>query len=199
MASGIGDKMSNWIDYFKKKIMNQPITTIGSTPNMGVISGNLTTVGATGWISPTTQAYNQSYNITSQSNGNMPSTVIGGTAIGNAHTTGFNTVTFNPVPSNIFTAYSNSSKEIVRLNADGSVVWNGEIDVDAAAEAFGRSITIGAEISAGITKRVKLKMRDSVFEDIISIAKEKGPLSAEELTYILEASKIVEKLKGGKE
>lgn len=41
-------------------------------------------------------------------------------------------------------------------------------------------------------------MRDMVFEELIDIAKENGPLSAEELTYILRASKIVEKLKGTK-
>jgi hypothetical protein len=83
------------------------------------------------------------------------------------------------------------------LNLDGSVTWANGIDIDAAAEAFGKSLHMSAEIQAGISKAVKLKMRDSVFEDLINIAKEKGSLTAEDLTYLLEASKIVEKLKGG--
>jgi hypothetical protein len=85
------------------------------------------------------------------------------------------------------------------LNLDGSVTWPNGIEIDEAAEAFGKSLQLGAEMRAGINKSVKLKMRDSVFEDLISIAKEKGSLTAEDLTYLLEASKIVEKLKGGKE
>jgi len=54
-------------------------------------------------------------------------------------------------------------------------------------------------MQAGITHGVKLRMRDSVFADLIEIAKEKGSLTADDLTYLLEASKIVEKLKGGRE
>ena len=89
--------------------------------------------------------------------------------------------------------------EIVRLNKDGSVTWSDEIAVDAAAEAFAKTLTLGAELAAGITQSVKYQMRDSVFEDIISIAREKGSLTADDLTYLLEASKIVEKLKGPKD
>lgn len=103
----------------------------------------------------------------------------------------------SPVSSTIVTYYGNNNTEVVRLNSDGTVTWANGIDVDAAAEAFAKSMTLGAEITAGITSRVKLEMRDSVFNDIIAIAKEKGSLTAEDLTYLLEASKIVEKLKGG--
>jgi len=187
--------MSNWRDYFKKKIMNTPNTITISAPTSGVAlpspfqTYNTTTVG-TGMIGAG-----------AVTTGNITGAIAGGFGtIGGARTVlGGSTYTINPAPTVLFTAYNTSSKEIVRLNPDGSVVWNGEIDVDAAAEAFGRSMTMGAEISAGITKRVKLQMRDSVFEDIISIAKEKGSLSVEDLTYLLEASKIIEKLKGGKE
>ena len=186
--------MSNWRDYFKKKIMNTPNTITISAPTSGVALSSpfqtYNTTAGTGMIGAG-----------AVTTGNITSAIAGGFGtIGGATTFhGGSTYTINPVPTVLFTAYNTSSKEIVRLNPDGSVVWNGEIDVDSAAEAFGRSLSMGAEISAGITKRVKLKMRDSVFEDIISIAKEKGSLSAEDLTYLLEASKIVEKLKGGKE
>jgi hypothetical protein len=94
---------------------------------------------------------------------------------------------------------SNSGKEIVRLNKDGSVTWDKEINVDEAAAAFARSINLGAEMMAGITQGVKHRMRDSVFNDLIEIAKEKGSLSADDLTYLLSAAKIVEKLKGPRE
>ena len=188
--------MSNWRDYFKKKIMNTPNTITISAPTSGVAlpspfqTYNTTTAAGTGMIGAG-----------AVTTGNITGAIAGGFGtIGGARTVlGGSTYTINPAPTVLFTAYNTSSKEIVRLNPDGSVVWNGEIDVDAAAEAFGRSMTMGAEISAGITKRVKLQMRDSVFEDIISIAKEKGSLSVEDLTYLLEASKIIEKLKGGKE
>jgi hypothetical protein len=102
-----------------------------------------------------------------------------------------------PAPTNIFTLSKSANQEIVRLNLDGSVSWGNGIDIDAAAEAFEKSLQMGAEMKAGISKAVKLRMRDSVFEDLINIAKEKGSLTAEDLTYLLEASKIVEKLKGG--
>ena len=95
--------------------------------------------------------------------------------------------------------YDTNNKEIVRLNRDGTVVWARDIDDDEAAAAFSRSLQFGAEISVGITQRVKLDMRDSIFNDLIEIAKSKGPLSADDLTYLLAASKIVEKLKGKNE
>ena len=94
---------------------------------------------------------------------------------------------------------SSQGKELVRLNKDGSVTWSKEIDVDEAAAAFARSINLGAEMMAGITQGVKHRMRDSVFNDLIEIAREKGSLSADDLTYLLSAAKIVEKLKGPKE
>lgn len=95
--------------------------------------------------------------------------------------------------------YNPNNSEIVRLNKDGTITWGNGINVDEAAEAFGRAISLGAEMQAGITEGSKRRMRDSVFADIIEIAKEKGFLTADDLTYLLEASKIVEKLKGGKE
>ena len=89
--------------------------------------------------------------------------------------------------------------ELVRLNRDGTITWSNGIDVDEAAEAFGRAISLGAEMQAGITEGTKRRMRDSVFADLIEIAKEKGTLTADDLTYLLEASKIMEKLKGGRD
>ena len=115
-------------------------------------------------------------------------------AVGQFYSTG---VLFKaPVQTHII-QFSNSGSEIVRLNIDGTVTWAKGIDIDTAAEAFSKSLELGVEVKAGISRSVKLKMRDSVFDDLINIAKEKGSLTAEDLTYLLEASKIVEKLKGG--
>lgn len=98
--------------------------------------------------------------------------------------------------TNIITLYNRLGKKVVELNEDGKVTWANGIEVDEAAEAFGRSLNLSAEQKIGITSNVKMKMRDSVFNDLIDIAKEKGPLSVEDLQYLLSASKIVEKLKG---
>lgn len=89
-----------------------------------------------------------------------------------------------------------SGKEIVRLNNDGTVTWNGEINIDEAAEAFSTSLSLGAELANGLTYAVKQRMRDTVFAEMISMAKEKGSLTADDLTYLHQAAKIMDKLKG---
>jgi hypothetical protein len=91
---------------------------------------------------------------------------------------------------------SNTGKEIVRLNRDGTVTWNDEIDVDEAAKAFALSISLGAEMVAGITYAVKQRMRDAVFDELIEMVKDKGTLNVDDLTYLHKAAKIMDKLKG---
>ena len=141
----------------------------------------------------------------------MNSSMITGSAI--AAGSVYNTITSSPYQgsssftigtnlhnsTSVVTFYNQSNTEIVRLNRDGTITWGNGIDVNEAAEAFARSISLGGEMQSGITWGVKHRMRDSVFADLIEIAKEKGSLTADDLTYLLEASKIVEKLKGGKE
>ena len=92
-----------------------------------------------------------------------------------------------------------NNQEIVRLNKDGSITWDNGIDIDAAADAFSKSLQLGAERSAGITHGVKQRMRDIVFEELIQLARIKGTLDVTELTYIHSAAKIMDKLKGGYE
>lgn len=96
----------------------------------------------------------------------------------------------------IISLMDGQGKQIVKLNEDGTVTWAAGIQIDEAADAFGKSLNLSAERKVGITNRVKAQMRDSVFNDLIDIAKIKGSLSAEDLQYLLSASKIVEKLKG---
>lgn len=174
--------MSDWLEKFKKKLADVPNypapPMVDTTPSLWV--GAATSIAAPSSAPP--------YNIT---NSHKTGTVTG---IGSGFVGSFN---YTP-PSYVVQFNNNNSQEIVRLNNDGTVQWNKGIEIDEAAEAFSKSLTLGAEMHIGISKRVKQNMRDSVFEDLISIAKEKGSLSAEDLTYLLEASKIIEKLKGGK-
>jgi hypothetical protein len=86
--------------------------------------------------------------------------------------------------------------ELVRLNHDGTVTWADTINIDEAVNAFGQVLTLGAENSAGLTYAVKQRMRDTVFEEIILMAKDKGSLTADDLTYLHQAAKIIDKLKG---
>ena len=147
----------------------------------------------------------------------MNSSIMAGGALIGAANYSYNTVTTTPyvgqgaggtftIGTNLHNATSvvsfykgSGGSEIVRLNRDGTITWANGIDVDEAADAFGRAIALGAEMQAGITQGTKRRMRDSIFADLIDIAKEKGSLTADDLTYLLEASKIMEKLKGGRE
>jgi hypothetical protein len=148
----------------------------------------------------------------------MNSSMMAGGALIGAANYSYNTITTTPyvgaagaggtftIGTNLHNATSvvsfykgSGGSEIVRLNRDGTITWANGIDVDEAADAFGRAIALGAEMQAGITEGTKRRMRDSVFADLIDIAKEKGSLTADDLTYLLEASKIMEKLKGGRE
>lgn len=88
---------------------------------------------------------------------------------------------------------------LVKLNRDGTVTWADGISVSDAAKAFDEMLTLGAEQKAGITQGMKLRARDQIFEEIIRIAQERGPLSVDDLTFMLESSKIIEKLKGTNE
>lgn len=92
--------------------------------------------------------------------------------------------------------YDGTGKEMVHLSDDGKVIWNGNIQIDAAAEAFGNALNLGAELSAGITENTKINVRNMVFDEIIKVAEEEGPLSAQQLTFMLRSCKIVDKLKG---
>lgn len=99
-------------------------------------------------------------------------------------------------PPNVMSIRSPNGKDIVTIENDGAITWADTIDVDAAAKAFGQVLTLSVEMRLGITTAVKSRIRDSVFEDLISIAQDKGSLTAEDLTYLLRSSKIMENLKG---
>lgn len=99
-------------------------------------------------------------------------------------------------PQNIFSISDKSGKPVMVMDHEGNITFNIDTNVPEAAEIFVSSIYLSTEAKAGITLKTKQKIRDAVFNDIIEIAKRKGTLDAEELTSMLEASKIMEKLKG---
>jgi hypothetical protein len=109
-----------------------------------------------------------------------------------------NSMSSNNTPSGSC-VFRHDGTEIVRIEKDGSVTWKSGIYIDEAAIALGKSLSLSAEISIGITNTVKQKMRDTVFEEMISLVKEKGTLDETDLTYLWQAAKIMDKLKGGKE
>jgi len=100
-------------------------------------------------------------------------------------------------PNPLCITFNNAAgKSIVNVYNDGTIEWGENVNIDEAAKAFARSIHLGMEQAAGIKEATKLRIRNNVFEELIDIAKEKGSLTHEELTYLLQASKIMEKLKG---
>jgi len=189
--------MSKWLEKFKKKSkMNTKTSPVPSTDSFqGILSDPIYQSMLTDTFVGASTAVSYPYNVTSVAATAMTTANPNFTGTININPSTFSIGNINYQPPYVI-QLSNNGKEIVRLNNDGSVEWNKEINIDEAAEAFSRTLSMGAELSAGITKKVKLNMRDSVFNDLIAIAKEKGSLTAEDLTFLLEASKIVEKLKG---
>jgi hypothetical protein len=96
--------------------------------------------------------------------------------------------------THIMTLTTLSGKEIVRIEKDGTVKWADDVDINAAAQALSTALNISTEQKAQITQRVKQQIRDDVFNQIIDMAKVKGVLTADELTFMFESSKIIEKL-----
>ena len=118
---------------------------------------------------------------------------VNGTIYGSPYTN--STFSYNPSAINsILSIYNTSGTEIVRIDIDGSVQWNGPVDVTGAADALCKSLTLSVEIQSGIRKNTKAKIRDQLCEELISMAEEKGNLSAEDLRFFLRSAKIVEKL-----
>jgi hypothetical protein len=158
-------------------------TTITAAPHSAAIGQQLYTVGAGGHGGGSVYSINNAIG-----QGGWQHSSAGYTISGNSGNTS-STIAF----------YDLTNKEIVRLNKDGTVTWADNINIDEAAEAFGRAIQIGAERASGIRYGVKQRMRDAVFEELIDIANSKGTLTADDLTYMQQAAKIMDKLKGIKE
>ncbi|MFI5405740.1 MAG: hypothetical protein ACHQ1D_04420 [Nitrososphaerales archaeon] len=186
--------MSKWLERFKKEAaVCNPKSDISYNGIYTDVKSIVTSGGGTG----ATAASQWPFGTATVTATSIASPTITGTVTINPNTFSSTISNINYQPPYII-QFNNNGKEIVKLRNDGTVEWTNGIQIDEAAEAFAKTLALGAEMSAGITKKVKLEMRDSVFEDLIAIAKERGSLTAEDLTFLLQGSKIVEKLKGGK-
>jgi hypothetical protein len=114
------------------------------------------------------------------------------------YTFNINSGTFGYSSPYIFTLTNRKGETVFSVDNDGKIIWQSTIesDVKEAAENFSSYIGLEVEKKAGIYDTTKRKIRDSIFNDLIKIAVEKGSLNADDLTYLLEASKMLEKLKG---
>lgn len=97
--------------------------------------------------------------------------------------------------SSALTVNDNNGKELVKLDYNGNVIWADSVNIDGAAEAFAKSITVGAEMAANITYAMKQRVRDAVFDELETMIQEKGVITTLDLTYLREAAKIIDRLK----
>lgn len=180
-------------------------------PTLGYPDISIQPIGQQSVSTPVT-TYTGSYAVHSIPTSSIYSSIIG---TGGGMSTSTSSVNISPVMAsntpwhgNITTAsicrdpivlHGSNGFEVVRLTNNGSVVWAQGIDVDEAAKAFATSMCIGAELMTGITYSVKQRMRDAVFEELIDMANTKGILSVDDLTYLHQSAKIMDKLKGIKE
>ena len=181
---------------------NHTVTSITTVkPQSGMsITGNITTgihslttaqMTALQTITPISYNYSNLTGISAQSVGS----VFPGAIAGSTYSSSYGTIS-SAVPAYSVAFRNNQNKEIVRLNTDGSVTWGDGATVDEAEEEFAKAMMLGGEICAGITYGVKQRIRDAAFEELIDMAKTKGSLTADDLTYMLQAAKMMDKLKG---
>jgi len=170
---------------FKKKSNKVTLPTPGSRPLGSVLSGATVAGSSYGTINITSGAYA----------GIATSGVTMGpmTIAAPVYTIGSSSDT------KLISFFKSNGDPLVVLNRDGSVTWPKEIEVNEGAKAFSTMLTLGSESKAGVTEGVKRRMRDLVFEEIIQMARERGALTADDLTFMLQSSKIIEKLKGPNE
>lgn len=85
-------------------------------------------------------------------------------------------------------------EEIVRLRNDGKVVWKNGVQLDEGVKSFSSLLRLGVAESAGVGASVRREIREQVYADLIAMAKEKGSLTEEDLTFDRDSCILVEKL-----
>lgn len=107
-------------------------------------------------------------------------------------------LTLSPSGNEYLLAISYEDTEIFRLDYNGKSTWKDGIQVDRAAEAFSRAIQYGITETTGLNKTVRRELRmagwDAAFEEIIRAVEAGRNLDTEELTYMRDAIKILDKL-----
>ena len=101
---------------------------------------------------------------------------------------------FEP-PSELLVIRNYTNDVLVTLYPDGRVEWADNIEIDEAAAKFSAMLNISPDIIANIKYENKKKIRDSIFEDMIELAKDKN-LTVEDLTCMWHTAKMMDKLRG---
>jgi len=117
----------------------------------------------------------------------------GTTTAATSASTGRSRVSFGGGNS-VIALYGDDGEEIVKLRGDGIVVWKSGTQVDEATKAFSLALRQGAAMTGGITAVVKAEIRNEIYANLIALAKEKGNLSIEDLTFDRDSCILVEKL-----
>lgn len=105
------------------------------------------------------------------------------------------TITVSSPPSNIISINSTVGP-IVIVKPDGTIEWPDGVDITTAAEAFGKCLQLGTELSAGINKSVKQRMKDQCREGLKEYAELHGPLSVEDIERYFQEEKVFDILQG---
>jgi hypothetical protein len=103
-------------------------------------------------------------------------------------------VSMNTSGNTIITIHS-ATDVMVKVMSDGRIEWNQNYTVDDAARQFSQMLQMSTELACGITTKVKCEIRDSIFEEIIYICDKRGTITADDLRFMHESCKIVDKLK----
>lgn len=105
------------------------------------------------------------------------------------------TLTISKMPSNIISINGHSGP-IVVVKQDGTIEWPNGVDITAAAEAFSTCLRVGTELSAGINKAVKQRMKDQCRQGLKEYAELHGPLSVEDIERYFQEEKVFDILQG---
>lgn len=92
----------------------------------------------------------------------------------------------------VMSLYAND-KLVVSIEADGRITWADGYDIDGAAEAFGASMHLSTEMSAGIKKGI-FKLNEEMWDLLAAEAEENGPISKERLTELRNHNILLRKL-----
>lgn len=203
-------EVKDWFAEQDRELMNPtpPGPVIPSLPPIPAVSS--TTMSTVTIPTPTATSHTIGASGTTTVHSGFPTYTISGfsgyATGGGGYTTGLTNglyasgITINSsVPSHLVAFYDHNGAEILRVEPDGTVIWKNGVTEEAITEAqnaLSRSINLTVESKAGIVEGTKRRIRDQVFEEIIEFAKQRGALTADDLTFMLESSKIIEKLKG---
>jgi len=94
----------------------------------------------------------------------------------------------------LITMFNSNNEEVVRLREDGIVIWKHGINIDDATRAFSIALRQGAVVCSGVGAIARTEIRSEIYANLINLAKEKGSLTIDDLTFDRDSCILVEKL-----